>query len=376
MIDNNEIIRTIMEAEALLKKMYLESVPKDVKKLILVFFPSSVEITGGLISILSIARDTRKLMESKGYFVQMGYYPNWNFFLKYRRCENDENILNFDDIVDNFPNVEELIMHVPECHSTIFLKNLSLKQRQYLEKIKKLQINIMNQNITLMPEPYDLEYLKEFTSNITQSTAHDKYTTQEVCDKWGYPLYFFQVAFGTKYINKPYSEKQNIICYSKDLHPEKDVILNKIKQNCPEFEVIEINNLSFEQYKELIATAKYCITFGEGFDGYFSEPMAAGSVSFTVYNEEFFPSEEYKKYRNVYLSYQEMFDKICDDIRFLEKNPDEYENINKALNIEFGKVVSVQSHNQNLVKFYNHEPTFMPNKKTKAQTKETYICKQ
>lgn len=369
MIDNNEIMRTIMEAESLLKNFYIESIPKDVKKLILVFFPSSVEITGGMVSILNIAKTSRDYMEKEGYFVQMGYYPNWNFFLKYRRCENDENILNFDDIVDNFPNVEELIMHVPECHSTIFLKYLSLKQKQYLDGIKDLQINIMNQNINLMPEPYELEYLKEFTSNITHTTAHRKYTTQEVCDKWGYPLYSLSPSTGAKYIYSTYSEKQNIICFSKDVQPEKESIVKKLEQSFPEFQIIEINNISYEQYKELISKAKYCISFGEGYDGYFVEPLVSGSLSFAVYNEEFFPSEDYKWLKNVYSSYQEMLDKICDDIKFYEANVTEYEKTRAAATVPLTGEATIEKHEDHLVKFYNHEPTFMPNKKAVAKTK-------
>lgn len=365
-MDNNEILKTIMDGEAFLKSYYLEGVPKDVKKLILILFPPTVEITGGLISILNMAKVTRKYMEKEGYFVQMAYYPNYNFFFKYRRCENDENILNFDEVIDNFPDVEELIMHVPECHSSIFLKNLNVKQSEYLKDIKNLQINIMNQNVVLMPSPADLQYLESFTSNITQSTAHHKYTNQQVCDKWGYPLYFVLAAYETAYIHKPYLEKQNIICYSKDNNSCKDAILRKIEQCLPEFQLIEINNLSFEQYKELIATAKYCITFGEGFDGYLSEPILSGSVAFAVYNEEFFPSQEYKEFKNIYLSYQEMLDRICDDIKLFENDIKEYEKVNLVLFNKFSQIKNVDDYEENILRFYKKEPTFLPMVPVKA----------
>lgn len=365
-MDNN-VLQTIYNAEQILKKWYLETVPKDTKNLILILFPPTMEITGGTISILNIAKITRTLMEKEGYFVQMGHYPNYNFLFKYRRCENDENILNFDDVVDNFPDVENLIMHVPECHATVFLKNLNEKHANYLKKIKNLQINIMNQNITLMPEPSELEYLKEFTTNITQTTAHHKYTNQKVCDKWGYPLYFFHAMLDTKYLNLPYEEKQNIICYSKDDHPYKAAILNKLNQNCSEFQLVEINKLSFEQYKDLISKAKYSITFGEGFDGYFVEPIFSGSVAFAVYNEKFFPSQEYKNYKNVYSSYDEMLQIICDDIKFYESNIEEYKKLNSEINTEFNKKFSMQAFIENIEKFYKKEPTFVS--KLKAPVK-------
>lgn len=364
-MDNN-VLQTIYDTEQILKQWYLETVPKNTKNLILMFFPPTMEITGGLISILSIAKNSRMLMEKEGYFVQTCNYPNYNYFFKYRRCENDENILNFDDVVDNFPDVENLIMHVPECHATVFLKNLNEKHIGYLKNIKNVQINIMNQNINLMPEPLELEYLKEFTTNITQTTAHHKYTNQEVCDKWGYPLYFFHAMFDPNYIYSSHDQKQNIICYSKDEHPYKAAILNKLNQSFPEFNLQEINNLTFEQYKQLISNAKYCITFGEGYDSYFSEPIFSGSVSFAVYNEEFFPSEIYKSFKNVYSSYQEMFEKISDDIKFLENNVEEYNNIVTELRSEFDSKFNTEGYINNFIKFYKKEPTFMPKIKAKS----------
>lgn len=58
----------------------------------------------------------------------------------------------------------------------------------------------MNQNIELMPEPEKLKDLYKLTNNITQTIAHDRYATQEVCDKWQIPTHLFSVNIDlTKY---------------------------------------------------------------------------------------------------------------------------------------------------------------------------------
>lgn len=364
MVESNNIILKILEAEQFLKKIYLTTVPKDTKKLILFFFPPLNGVTGGLISILNIAKDSRELMSKDGYFIQTCYYPNQLGFFKYRFCDNDESIITFDEAIDNFPEVEDIIIHVPEYYSAVIFKQLTEKQTLFLKKAKKLRINILNQNIEVMPQPSYLSYLRIFSDNISQTTGHKKYTTQEVCNKWGYPLYSLPVVIPTKYNFKVYIEKQDIICFSKDINPYKQEIIEKINKKLPHYELIEINNMSYDKYKELIGNAKYCITFGEGFDGYFSEPIVSGSMSFAVYNEEFFPSAEYKKYRNVYSSYDEMLNKICEDIRYFDNNIYEYQSLGGELIAMLCKENVVEEHVSDLEKFYYEKPLFIPSTAT------------
>lgn len=372
-----EIMQTILEAENVLKKMYLETVPKDTKKLILFFIPPANSVVGGLLSILSLAKSSRKLMEKDGYFVQTCYYPNLFGFFKYRLFDNDENIITFDEVIDNFPEVEEMIIHIPEYYAGVIFRQLSEKQINFFKKSKKLRINIMNQNIELMPSLIELDYLKDLSEEISQTTAHKKYTTQEACDKWGYPLYALPAIIAdARYIDTPYEEKQNIICFSNDKNPNRQEILNKLLKELPEFQLYEINNLTYNQYKELISKAKYCITFGEGFDSYFSEPIASGSISFAVYNEKFFPSAEYKKYQNVYSTYEDMLNKICEDIRFFENNTDKYKKLNKKLCNILSRENILDEHIPNLENFYYEKPLFVPvnSKNTKKENKAYYSC--
>ncbi|HYC85925.1 MAG TPA: hypothetical protein VEB86_11925, partial [Chryseosolibacter sp.] len=80
----------------------------------------------------------------------------------------------------------------------------------------------------------------------------------------------------------------NIICFSPDLHKFREETIEYIARHLPEFELITISGLSYRTYKELIADAKYMITFGEGLDGYFIETIFSGGISMAMYNSEFF----------------------------------------------------------------------------------------
>ncbi len=358
----NELMQAIKDFDDIIKMRYLESIPKDMENLVLILLPATNGITGGMISILNIAKTSRAVVGNDGCTVQTSYYPGQRASCFYRKYKNDEIILNFEDIADTFPNVEHLIIHIPEYVTEFIFKDLSEKESKYLKGIKNLQINIMDQNVLGMPAPDKLEYLNEFTKNITQTTVHHKYTSQEICDTWGYPLYFLPPKQDIGYIYTSYEEKQNIICYSKDMHPMKEAIIDKLRTEHPEFELIEVNNITFEQYLQLISKVKYSITFGEGFDGYYAEPVFSGAIGFTVYNDIFFPSGIYKTFKNVYLSYDEMLKSICDDIDFFENNVEEYKSLNLVLNEEHEKLYKKEEYVESFCKFYSGEPTFVPSK--------------
>ena len=88
-------------------------------------------------------------------------------------------------------------------------------------------------------------------------------------------------------------------------------------------EIKIIQNMTYEQYKQTISRAKWALTFGEGLDGYFVEPVFSGAISFSVYRPEFF-TKEFQPLRTVYASYDVLTEKICSDIKELD-NAVEYE---------------------------------------------------
>ena len=97
--------------------------------------------------------------------------------------------------------------------------------------------------------------------------------------------------------------------------------------------------MTYDYYLDLISRAKFTITFGEGFDAYFSEPIMSGSVSFCVYNTIFFP-ETFKDLDTVYNSFEILIEKIVNDINNYNKNEVSY---NKYSNLVKNKIEKLYS---------------------------------
>jgi hypothetical protein len=104
---------------------------------------------------------------------------------------------------------------------------------------------------------------------------------------------------------------------SPDRCTRKSEILQMIQREFPQLGIKIIRNLTYEEYKEIISYAKWALTFGEGLDGYFVEPVFSGAISFSVYRPEFF-TKEFQLLRTVYVSYDVLKEKICSDIRELD----------------------------------------------------------
>lgn len=104
----------------------------------------------------------------------------------------------------------------------------------------------------------------------------------------------------------------------------------------------------------------FAITFGEGFDGYFTQPCRVGSLAFAVYNKAFFPSEEWKNLKNVYSSEKEMAEKIAKDILYFSTHKDEYLQTGKAVAELRGRLYSKEKFLDNLRRFYQKQYDFLP----------------
>ena len=114
--------------------------------------------------------------------------------------------------------------------------------------------------------------------------------------------------------------------------------------------------MTYEQYKQTISRAKYALTFGEGLDGYFIEPVFSGAISFSVYRPEFF-TKEFQQLRTVYCNYDVLTAKICDDFRYFDssKTFDAYQQQ------EFDLCAKEYNHSnyvKNLELFYQRKYTF------------------
>jgi hypothetical protein len=86
-------------------------------------------------------------------------------------------------------------------------------------------------------------------------------------------------------------------------------------------------------------------------DGYFSEPYMSGSIGFAVYNNTFFP-KDFITVPTVYKSWDNLYEKIINDIRGFDKNPLKYEETSKIVENYFLGYI------QNNTSMYNLEDLY------------------
>jgi hypothetical protein len=274
------------------------------------------KISGGIISIVSLCEESARLKEIHGAEVIMCTMANEHLLWHHTQFANKTDVFRHDQLRSYFTGVKEIIIHLPEYTCIYFLENLGRNDLRWLKQIKQVHINIMNQNVLLMPEVNVINQLKQLATKVTATTAHQKYCNQHYRQLYNIPLHKFSVWISPeKYTFKKYGEKENLMVVSPDEHPTKEIILNKLAA-IPGLQVQIIRNLTYEQYKNTIARAKWALTFGEGLDGYIIEPAFSGAVGFAVYNENFFTSD-FEELPTIYGSYEQLLQQIVSDIERL-----------------------------------------------------------
>lgn len=226
-----------------------------------------------------------------------------DYRFQYSLFDNDVPLFRYDQIVQHFPNVKEVLIMIPEIYVREVYEYLFSRPDLYLMRIPKRHLNIMNQNIELMPPNHEVDRLKRYFTKVTQSTAHKSYTTQRVRDLYGIPTHQILPYIKKEIVVTPYENKEELFIYSPDEAPGKAAVLQRLRAEFPKMEFIEIRDIPFREYLRLISRAKWAMTFGEGLDGYFLEPYAAGGVSFAVWNDAFF-TEKYRGLPTVLSSYE------------------------------------------------------------------------
>lgn len=331
----------------------------NAKKLVVFLVPGKRIISGGILSIFSLCKTTRELYPDICSVITT--FPGKKTYAYNNLFRNNEKVYRWEQILKNAPNIKNLIIHIPEYLCKDFYTALTKSDIQHLKKIEKLQINILNQNIDMMPERSKLSSLYNLTSNITQTIAHDKNATQEICNKWNMPTHLLSANFEIEgYKAYRFEEKEKIIVISPDSCTYKKQIIKKLKKEFPDYQFITVFKMKFEDYMDLISRAYFSITFGEGFDGYFLMPPIVKSLGFAVYNDHFFPDSSWKSIKTVYSSYQEMFDKIVNDIKTLSSNKEEYIKTYELIKKKHDELYSTNKFRDNLERFYKQQYDLLP----------------
>ena len=304
-------IQTVQE------RLLKESYSPATRRLIVFLTPGFDSVNGGILSISSIYRETRKLKYVHGAETIMCTVPGDPLLLKYTKFENQNHIYSLSRVLSYFSDIQYVMIHVPEYAVEQFLKNLTYSDYSRIRRIRSVRLNIMLQNIDALSPMKYVEGLKRL-GHLTCTTAHDKYSTLELSRELGFPLHKLSVYVSPEqYHKRSYSEKENLMIVSPDADPRKSAILDLIGKEFLQLKIQIIEDLTYEEYKKLISRAKWALTFGEGLDNYFIETVFSGGVSCSAYNSRFF-TEDFKSLRTVYDNYHVLIKKICSDIKDLD----------------------------------------------------------
>src|SRR5712671_377882 len=135
----------------------------------------------------------------------------------------------------------------------------------------------------------------------------------------GVPLHWLSVCVGPEYYPlSGYRDKEPLLIVSPDPQPLKEKVLHRIAQACPDLTIRIIENLSYGDYRKLARRAKWSLTFGEGLDGYFLEPVFSGGVSFAVFNDRFF-TPPFSHLETLYQSWEALMEEMAADIKRLDE---------------------------------------------------------
>lgn len=331
---------------------------QDAKKLVLFILPKREIIGGGVLSIFSIAKYTKRLLpDYRVFFVTekgKAQYDKITWF------DNDEKIFKWERVIRSLSGVDRLLIHIPEFMTRNFYDRLSKRDVKILRKVPHLQINILNQNSKLLSSVDDVKKLFRLTDFVTQTVAFERDVQQSFANKYNMPITFISSFLDlSKYKVVPFEEKEKLIVLSPDVCPVRDSLIDSLKKELSDYRIEVVNNMSFENYMDLISRAFAVITLGEGFDGYLLQPSIVKTLSFAVYNSDFFPDSEFLNLMNIYKSYDDLMQNIIGDITELSLDKEKYYTVINELR-RLDNCHSEEIHVSLLNDFYNQKYNFIP----------------
>ncbi|HTL07114.1 MAG TPA: hypothetical protein VL307_02615 [Chitinophagaceae bacterium] len=335
---------------------------KNVKSLIVFFALGSDwatgkdEISGGILSIVSVCEETAKLADVHKSETIMCTMNNAHLLLQHEKFENNTLVYRFGQLVNYFTQLSSLVIHIPEMLAENFLNGLTATDKQWLSAIPRLHINVMNQNIRLMPAPAAFVRLKQLAATVTITTAHSKYCNPHYRSYFGVPIHKLSVWISPEqYAFTEWRSKENLLVVSPDKHPMKEEIMAML-QTVPGLKVQIIQNLTYKEYKSVVSRAKWTLTFGEGLDGYFIEPVFSGAIAFAVYNEDFF-TPDFETLPTVYDSFDRLKQEMVSKMSALD-NEVAFEPIQKEQFSLCARYYSKATYVNNIIAFYKGEFTY------------------
>jgi hypothetical protein len=325
------------------------------KRLIAVLTPGHELRAGGVISIANFYQESAALEHLHQAKVVLCTVPGDPFFLKYSWFENQNYILDLELLLKWCGQLDYLQLHIPEYTVNRLVDWLTRTAPRLNRKVRELHLNVMLQNIDLIDDQ-KITALKRF-GRVTCTTGHEAYSNRETRDAIGVTLHRLSICSGPeRYSVSEYKEKESLMIVSHDDHPLKEQVLQQIGLAFPELKIEVIKDMSYEHYLKLIQRAKWSLTFGEGLDSYFVEPVFNGAVPFAVFNERFF-TPPFAKLETVYPSWEILAAGITTDMKRLDE-PGAYRRCWFETFELLSDLYSPEQFRENLRMFYRGEYTF------------------
>lgn len=307
-----------------LRRLYVRSIQNPVMDklrrhsypVVVVFFGPGIDaVGGGVMSIVDLARSTRRCLSSAEVFVCVCTAPWHPPLARYTRFRNEEILLDSGRVLSALSDEAVVIFQIPEIYVSQF-SNWIGSQRQEIYG-KRVHVNILLQNIDVIPAFEDVQQIRRYAT-VTCTTAHRAYANDATARRLGCGVSHLSAWVNPeKYEHRKTSKKERLIIYSSDENPEKESVLNVIARDLPDFRLVEIKNMRYDEYVDWASRAFASLSFGEGLDGYFVEPIFLGGIGCAVYNERFFTSD-YRTLPFVYRSWDDLKSAFARDIRALE----------------------------------------------------------
>lgn len=331
-----------------------EAIGFRTKRLIVFLTPGFDSPNGGILSISWTYRESAALQHLHGSKVALCTVPGDPPLLKYTWFKNRNYLLDLEDLLNRCGDLDYLLVHIPEYavnQVSRWLDSFSPK----LRNVKEVHLNVMVQHIDIGQEQ-DISGLGRF-GKVTCTTAHEAYSNAATRETLGVSLHKLSCCNGPeRYTLSGYADKQPLLMVSHDPHPLKERVLLEIKKALPALKIQIIQNLSFEEYLDVARRAKWSLTFGEGLDSYFSDPVFSGGVSFAVFNERFF-TPAFARLETVYPSWDILMNKITTDLQRLDE-PVAYQRCWRQAWDLLSDLYSTERFRENLRLFYRGEYTF------------------
>lgn len=326
------------------------------KRLIVFLTPGFEWRAGGVLAISAMKRETLALRQLHRARVVLCAVPGDDpSFFKHTWFDNRDYLLDLETILKSCGRLDHLQLHIPAYAVNRVLDWLTSVSSTLIRNVREVHLNVMLMNIDCI-QGKNVEGLTRF-GRVTATTAHEAYTNSATREALGVSLHRLSVCNGPEnYSLSGYEDKEPLLIVSPDGHVLKGKVLQRIAQVYPKLRIQVIEDLHYRDYMSLVRLAKWSLTFGEGLDGYFAEPVWSGGVAFAVFNNRFF-TPAFAGLETVYPSWEVLMDRMPLDLQRLDE-PVAYNRCWRQTYDLLSDLYSVDRFRQNLRKFYRGEYTF------------------